>query len=168
MAGVNSIVDGYLDETYFALYQQLRDQLMDSLEDADLESRLGGETETLGALCREVGEIEHTYVESLRTFRQDFGYRNSEPVLELSVAALKAWYSDLDRALTAAIEALSEKDIEGRRIVRSDFDESFFSPLPKEQLDTYREALLIFYGKVSVYLKAMGKTRSKEWRDWIG
>jgi len=52
--------------------------------------------------------------------------------------------------------------------VRSDFDESFFSPLPKEQLDTYREALLIFYGKVSVYLKSMGKTRSKEWRDWIG
>ena len=72
------------------------------------------------------------------------------------------------RKTTAAIEALSEKDIEGRRIVRSDFDESFFSPLPKEQLDTYREALLIFYGKVSVYLKSMGKTRSKEWRDWIG
>ena len=71
-------------------------------------------------------------------------------------------------ALTAAIEALSEKDIEGRRIVRSDFDESFFSPLPKEQLDTYREALLIFYGKVSVYLKSMGRARPPEWREWIG
>jgi len=165
---VNSIVGGYLDERYFPLYQQLRNQLMDLLADGDLQIRLGGESETLGALCREIGEIEHAYVESLKTFRQDFGYRNPDPRLEQSVAALKAWYADLDQALMAAIETLSEDDIERRRIVRSDFDESFFSPLPKEQLDVYREALLIFYGKVSVYLKSMGRERPQEWREWIG
>ena len=165
---MNSIVGGYLDESYFPLYQQLRNQLMDLLDDRDLQTRLGGESETLGALCREIGEIEHAYVESLRTFRQDFGYRNPDPRLEQSVAALKAWYADLDQALMAAIETLSEDDIERRRIVRSDFDESFFSPLPKEQLDVYREALLIFYGKVSVYLKSMGRARPPEWREWIG
>jgi len=165
---VNSIVGGYLDESYFPLYQQLRNQLMDLLADGDLQIRLGGESETLGALCREIGEIEHAYVESLKTFRQDFGYRNPDPRLEQSVAALKAWYADLDQALMAAIETLSEDDIERRRIVRSDFDESFFSPLPKEQLDVYREALLIFYGKVSVYLKSMGRERPQEWREWIG
>jgi len=54
------------------------------------------------------------------------------------------------------------------RIVRSDFEESVFSPLPKQQLDIYREALLIFYGKVSVYLKSMGRARPPEWREWIG
>ena len=165
---MNSIVGGYLDESYFPLYQQLRNQLMDLLADGDLQIRLGGESETLGALCREIGEIEHAYVESLKTFRQDFGYRNPDPRLEQSVAALKAWYADLDQALMAAIETLSEDDIERRRIVRSDFDESFFSPLPKEQLDVYREALLIFYGKVSVYLKSMGRERPQEWREWIG
>lgn len=165
---MNSIVGGYLDERYFPLYQQLRNQLMDLLADGDLQIRLGGESETLGALCREIGEIEHAYVESLKTFRQDFGYRNPDPRLEQSVAALKAWYADLDQALMAAIETLSEDDIERRRIVRSDFDESFFSPLPKEQLDVYREALLIFYGKVSVYLKSMGRERPQEWREWIG
>jgi hypothetical protein len=164
----NSIVDQYLDESYFALYQQLRDELMEGLSDADLEASLGGETETIGALCREIGEIEHAYVESLRSFRQDFGYRNPDPRLERRVDALRTWYAALDRNLTAAIEALSEDDIAHRHIVRSDFAESFFSPLVKQQLDTYREALLIFYGKISVYLKALGRPRPETWQSWIG
>ena len=141
---------------------------MEGLDDADLDVRLGGQTETIGALCHEIGEIEHTYVDSLRTFKQDFGYRNPDPRLEHSVQALRAWYTSLDRDLMAAIEALSEDDIEHRHIVRSDFDEAFFAPLPRQQLDIYREALLIFYGKVSVYLKALGRSRTETWRDWIG
>lgn len=164
----NSIIDGYLDLTYFSLYQRMRIQLLDVLQDVDLELRFGGESETLGALCREIGEIEHTYIESLRTFRQDFGYRNPDPRLEGSVAVLRAWFDDLDRDLMAAIAALSEHEIEHRRIIRSDFDEAFFAPDVKKQLDTYREALLIFYGKASVYVKAIGKPRSQQWRDWIG
>lgn len=56
----NSIIDGYLDESYFSLYQQLRDELMAALDDGDLEMRLDGETETVGSLCREIGEIEHS------------------------------------------------------------------------------------------------------------
>jgi hypothetical protein len=31
----------------------------------------------------------------------------------------------------------------------------------------YQEALLIFYGKVSVYLKMLEKTPSEQWRHWI-
>lgn len=164
----NSIIDGYLDRTYFSLYQRLRTQLLDELVDADLEVRLGGQSESLGSLCREIGEIEHSYVESFRTFRQDFGYRNPDPRLEQSVSAIRAWFDELDRDLIAAVASLADDDIEHRRIVRSDFDEAFFAPDAKVQLDTYREALLIFYGKVSVYLKVMRKPRSQEWRDWIG
>lgn len=165
---MNSIVDGYLAESFFAEYQGLRDQLMDILTDEDLGLRLGGESVTLGALCREIGEIEHAYVESFRTFRQDFSHRNQDPRLETSVAALNAWYAQLDRDLMAAVAALSEEDIAGRRIIRGDFDEEFFSPLPKIQLDVYREALLIFYGKVSVYLRALGRPLPGQWPDWIG
>ena len=164
----NSIIETYLDQTYFSLYQRLRSQLMDELAEDDLEVRVGGDSETLGALCREIGEIEHAYVVSFRTFRQDFGYRNPDPRLEHSVAALRAWFDDLDQNLLTALTGLSEDDIANRRIVRSDFDESFFAPNVAVQLDTYREALLIFYGKVSVYLKAMGRPRSQDWRDWIG
>jgi hypothetical protein len=164
----NSIVGGYLAESYFPEYLRLRDQLMDVLGDEDLVQRLGGETVSLGALCREIGEIEHAYVESFRTFRQDFTYRNPDPRLEHSVTALKAWYAELDRNLMAAVEALSEDDIANRRIIRGDFDEDFFSPLAKQQLDVYREALLLFYGKVSVYLRAINRPLPGDWQDWIG
>lgn len=68
----------------------------------------------------------------------------------------------------AALESLSEDDITNRRIVRTDFDIDDFVPLPKVQLDIYREALLIFYGKVSVYLRAMGRTLPPQWQAWIG
>jgi hypothetical protein len=165
---VNSITGGYLAETFFPEYQGLRDQLMDILSDEDLGLRLGGGTASLGALCREIGEIEHAYVEGFRTFRQDFSYRNSDPDLEHSVAALKKWYAQLDRDLMAAVETLSEDDIATRRIVRGDFAEGYFSPLPKVQLDVYREALLIFYGKVTVYLRAIGRPLPGQWADWIG
>lgn len=165
---MNSIVRVHMPATYFSEYQALRDELMAILTDDDLGFRAGGRSATLGELCREIGEIEHTYVESFRTFRQDFGYRNPEPRLETSVGALASWYSELDGELAAAITALSEADIADRRIVRNDFDISDFSPLPHIQLDIYREALLIFYGKVSVYLRAMGKSLPGHWPHWIG
>ena len=165
---MNSIIGGYLAESFFPEYQGLRDQLMEILSDDDLGLRLGGETMSLGELCREIGDIEHAYVESFRTFRQDFSYRNPDPSLEHSVAALKAWFAELDRDLMAAVAALSEEDIASRRIIRGDFDEEYFSPLPKIHLDVYREALLTFYGKVSVYLRAIGRPLPGQWPDWIG
>ena len=164
----NSIIGGYLADSFFREYQGLRDQLMEIIDDEDLGLTLGGETASLGALCREIGEIEHAYVESFRTFRQEFGFRNREPRLEHSVVALKIWYAELDHDLLAAVAGLSEDDIARRKIVRSDFDVDYFAPLPKEQLDVYREALLIFYGKVSVYLRATDRPLPQQWRDWIG
>jgi hypothetical protein len=154
--------------TFFVDYQALRDELVAILTDDDLAFRVGGESATLGALCREIGEIEHTYVESLRTFRQDFDFRNLDTRLETRLDALTSWYAELDRDLADAIAALSEDDIANRRIVRNDFDISGFSPSPAIQLDIYREALLIFYGKVSVYLRAMGKPLPGHWQHWIG
>ncbi len=88
--------------------------------------------------------------------------------LGTSVGAIVSWYAELDRELAAAIAALSEDDIADRRIVRHDFGVSNFSPLPSIQLDIYREALLIFYGKASVYLRAMGKALPGHWPHWIG
>ncbi len=167
-ARMNPILASYLAAEYFGDYQALRDQLMDIVSDDDLACRVGGTSASLGALCREIGEIEHSYVESFRTFRQDFGYRHPDPRIETSVAALRAWYAELDRDLLAALETLSEEDMTSRRIARGDFDEGYFSPLPTEQLDVYREALLIFYGKASVYLRAMGTTLPPQWQAWIG
>jgi hypothetical protein len=165
---VNSIVAEYLATTFFHEYQALRDQLMEILTDDDLGYRVGAASTSLGALCRESGELERSYIESFRNFRQDFDYRNPDIRLERSVVALSSWYRELDRDLMTAVESLSEEDIANRKIIRSDFDVAYFAPLPKEQLDVYREALLIFYGKASVYVRAIGKSLPPQWQQWIG
>ena len=151
---------------FFSDYQALRDQLMAMLADEDLGYRVGGENPTLGALCREIGEIQRSYIESFKTFSLDFGYRNAEPRLEASVSALSSWYTELDGELKAAIQGLSEVDVEQRTIDRTDFPG--FTPVLRVQLDIYREALLIFYSKVDVYLRALEKKPTEQWRKWIG
>jgi hypothetical protein len=151
---------------YFAEYQALRDQLMAMLTDDDLGYRAGDENPTLGALCRENGEIERSYVESFKSFKLDFEYRNADPRLETSVAALSSWYAELDSELKAAIQGLSEDEVANRTIDRTDFPG--FTPMLRVQLDIYREALLIFYSKVDVYLRALEKTPTEQWRKWIG
>jgi hypothetical protein len=151
---------------YFPEYQALRGQLMENLTDDDLGYRVGGTNPSLGALCREIGEIERSYVESFKNFRLDFEYRNADPRLETSVAALSSWYADLDRELSAVLEGISEEDVANRTIDRTDFPG--FTPHLRVQLDIYKEALLIFYSKVDVYLRALEKTPTEQWRKWIG
>lgn len=159
---MNSIMSEYYPT--FQMYQALRDQLMTLLTDEDLRYRLGGANPTLGALCREIGEVEVAYIESFKTFKQNFTYRNTEPGLEESVTALATWFAELDQELKAVIQGHSEEDITSRTIDRG----ADFRPSPFIQLEIYKEALLIFYGKVSVYLKAMGKTLPEQWQEWIG
>lgn len=158
---MNSIVRDYYPT--FRLYQRLREHLMDSLEDADLGFIPGGGNPPLGVLCREIGEVEQAYIDSFRTFTQDFSYRAGDPALETSVASLKAWYGRLDSELKEVIEGLSDDDLQNRLVDRG---HGFTIP-PAIQLEIYKEALLIFYGKVSVYLKAMGRERSEQWQEWI-
>jgi uncharacterized damage-inducible protein DinB len=158
---MNTIIQGYYPT--FEMYQALRNQLMSIITDEDLSFRPGGENPTLGSLCREVGEVEYSYIQTFKTFKEDFSYRNDEPEMESSVQKLIVWYEQLDRDLKATIEALSEDAIQNRKVDRGpDFKVS-----PLIQLTIYNEALLIFYGKVSVYLKMMGKTLPQQWQAWI-
>ena len=157
---MNSIIADYYPT--FRMYQALRTQLMDSLTDDDLGYTPGGANLPLGALCLEIGETEYAYVQAFKTFAIDFSYRNPEPDLETSVARLETWFQALDAELEATIAGLSEEDVKTRQI-----DRGVWSLPPLIQLEVYKEALLIFYGKVSVYLKALGKPRSRQWQDWI-
>ena len=163
---MNSLVRDHLAATWFAQYQDLRTQLMGVLGDDDLVFRPGGATYTFGQLCREIGEVEHSYIEAIRTFRQDFEWRNPDPRPERSVAALSSWFADLDKDLQAAIEAVTEDDATNRRFFRADIPD--FSPLLPQELDIYREALLIFYAKASIYLRVMGRELPGDWPVWIG
>lgn len=165
---MNVTIRDHLAATYFAEYQLLRRELTDVLRDEDLAFRPARSGASLGELCREIGDIEHAYIDAFRTFRQDFAWRNPEPDVERRVAALSTWYGDLDRELIAALEALTDDDVANRRISRHDVDVEDFAPLPSQELDLYREALLIFYAKVSIYLKIMGRQLPGHWGPWIG
>jgi hypothetical protein len=140
----------------------MRTQLLDSLSDADLAFSPGGANMTLGALCREMGEVEHAYALSLQTFTQDWSYRNREAGLENSVARLKAWFQTLDDELQTTAAAFSDEDL------TKTVDRNGFATPVDLQLDVYLQALLIFFGKATVYLKTMNKPLSQTFQEYIG
>lgn len=141
----------------------MRSQLLDILSDADLTFNPGGQNMTLGALCRESGEVEYSYAQSLKTFQQDWSYRNGEVALERSVARLKEWFQKLDDELKAAASALTDEDL--KKTV--DRGGGFAMPVDL-QLDVYLQALLIFFGKATIYLKAMNKPLPQQIQEYIG
>ncbi len=141
----------------------MRNGLVGSLTDADLKFSPGGQTMTLGALCREIGDIEYAYLQSVKTFTQDFSYRNPQPDMETSVAKLVAWYQQMDDDLKATLSAFSDDDF--KKII----DRSSGFKVPVEmQLEIYLQALLIFFGKITIYLKIMNKPLEKTIQEYIG
>ena len=141
---------------------QMRSQLLDILSDADLTFNLGGQNMTLGALCRQLGEVEHSYTQSLKTFQQDWSYHNEEEALERSVARLKEWFQGLDDELEAAASALSDENL------KKTIDRGGYAMPVDLQLDVYLQALLIFFGKATIYLKAMDKQVPQQIQEYIG
>ncbi|MGH2495536.1 MAG: DinB family protein [Ktedonobacteraceae bacterium] len=140
----------------------MRIALLDTLNDADLAFSPGGQNMTLGALCRETGEVEYSYTQSLKTFKQDWSYRNREAGLESSVARLEAWFQTLDEEMKAVVSALSDEDL--KKIV----DRNGFEVPVDMQLDIYLQALLIFLGKATVFFKAMNKPLPENFQEYIG
>ena len=142
----------------------LRDQLLELITDQDLAYKLPGANPTLGELCQEMGRMQQIYANSFRTLMQDWGYRGSSPEAPNSVVALKSWYAALDAELLAALGELSDDDLENKRVDRG----HGFVPSLFIQFQIYREALLIFYAKASVYLKALEKPYNQDWQAWVG
>jgi uncharacterized damage-inducible protein DinB len=136
-------------------------KLLDTLTDDDLKFNPGGKNMSLGALWREMGEVQHAYLQSLKEFKQDFKYRNPEPGIDASTAKLKAWYQKMDEEMKAALSAMSEDDL--KKVIER---EGFSVPVTV-QMDIYLQALLIFAGKASIFLRAMNKSLG-DMEAWIG
>ena len=51
---------------------------------------------TLGTLLRESGDVEYSYLHSLKTFKQDWSSHHTEAGLESDLTQIKAWYTKLD------------------------------------------------------------------------
>lgn len=141
---------------------QMRTQLLDTLSDTDLAFTPGGQNMTFGALFRQLGEVEHSYAQSLKTYQQDWSYRNDDAALEKSVAQLKNWFQSLDNELTAAATALTDEDLQ------KTIDRGGFAMPVDLQLDVYLQALLIFLGKATIYIKAMNRPLPQQIQEYIG
>ena len=155
-----------LIENEFPLHaaQSIRYDMLRSLTDSDLAYKLPGDNPTFGELCRAFGEIEYCYIQSFKTFKHDWSYRATEPELATSVARLQAWYRTLDDEFEAVVREFSEDDLHHKQIDRG----HGFTPSPFVQFQIYHEALLMFYAKASVYLKALKKPVSAEWQSGVG
>ena len=140
----------------------MRNQLFDILTDADLAFTPGGQNMTLGALWKQMGEIEYDYNQSLKTFTQDWDYHNNEAGLENSVAKLKAWFQALDDDMKATVSAFSDDEMK-KMIARR----GGYSVPVDTQLEIYLQALLIFFGKATIFLRAMNKPLPQSFADWI-
>jgi hypothetical protein len=157
---MNSIMQDYYPT--FKHYVALRDQMLDLLTDEELAFSIEG-NETLGALCKTIGDTQQMYINSFKSLEMDFAYTHLDNSLGDSVGALRAWYAEMDAELEKTIAAFSDQEIAEKVVDRGD---EFTLPIHLH-LDVFKEALLIFYGKSRVYLKALGKEMPKQWRSWI-
>jgi len=139
----------------------MRSQLFNILSDADLAFSPGGQTMTLGALCRQMGETEHAYIQSLKTLKQEWSYHHPEADVESHIARLKAWFQTLDDEMQATITTFWNED--GNKTIDRG------GPVTVEfQLDVYLQAVLIFLGKATIYLRAMNKQLPPFFEEYIG
>ena len=158
---MNSLMSQFsdlLDQTH-----AVRDELWGVLNDGALRHSLGGNSLTLGGLCKEMGEIEYAYAQSFKTFKQDFAYRNPEAGLDASVDKLRAWFQAVDADLSAALKALPEEAVQTQMIDRGGWE----MPVPTN-FHCYREALLMFMAKASVYLKSLRIQPPEQFDAWVG
>ncbi len=140
----------------------MRLQLLDILSNADLAFSPGGQNSMLGALLRKMGDLEHSYIQSLKTGVRDLSYHNTEAGLESDITRLKAWFQALDDEMLDTISAFSKEDLTKR------VDRSGFHSTVEREVDHYGEALLIFFGKATIYLKAMNKPVPESIESTIG
>ncbi|HEX2911693.1 MAG TPA: hypothetical protein VH186_12860 [Chloroflexia bacterium] len=141
--------------------QGMRIELLDSLSDSDLQFSPGGQNMTLGELCRESGEVDYSYIQSFKNYKQDWSYHNTEEGLASSVSRLKEWYQALDKEFKEVVSAMEDEDF------KKTIDRDGFQMPVEYQFQAYIQALLIFFGKATIYLRAMNKPLPPKIKDWI-
>jgi hypothetical protein len=117
---------------------------------------------TVGALCRQMGETEYSYIQSLKTWRHEWSSRHPEADVVSSVGQLTACFHTLDDEMKAVIAAFSDED------VNKAIDRGGDAVTVAFQLDVYLQAVLIFLGKATIYLKAMNEVLPQSFQEYIG
>lgn len=153
-----------IEKEFFELLDMthgIRDQVIGLLSAPDLVFRIEG-CKSVGEVVQDLGDIEAMYTGSFKTFKQDFFARAPGRDDVTSGEAAVAWLHGLDGELKAAISALSDEDL------AKPVDRGGWQLPAMANFHTYREAVLIQFGKLDCYLRALGKELPEEWRAWVG
>lgn len=145
-------------------HHSMRDHLLTVVSDADLAYKLPGQNPSLGGVLVELGNIQGVYTHSFETFVLDWTHRQLPPPSPVTLAGLRAWFEAQDDAMETALSRFSEDEL---RVERIDRGHGFIAS-PFTQHEIYREAVYIFYGRLSVYLKALERDAGEEWAAWVG
>ncbi|MEM7736794.1 MAG: hypothetical protein AAF267_13510 [Deinococcota bacterium] len=144
--------------------QALRQQLKDVIDSSDLSYSPGGDAPTLGSLYRQLGETTQQYITGFKTFTHSYEPTNSDASMEHDLGALDTWLTELEQSLNGILSDFSEETLQTQLI-----DRGYGLQFPiVVNVQVYREALLIFCAKVSIYLRALGKESPDQWQLWIG
>jgi hypothetical protein len=145
-------------------HHSMRDHALTLVSDADLNYGLPGQNPTLGELFVQLGDLEGVYTHCFETFALDWTHRQLPPPEPLTTSSLQAWFAAQDDAMKKALDRFTEEELQMDRIDRG----HGFVASPHTQHLIYREAVYIFYGKLSVYLRALERDTGPEWAAWIG
>ena len=145
------------------LTHSLRDEVFKASSASDLDFSPGGQAHTLRGLLLEQADIQAAYAESYRTFKLKFA--DATPVHDQSIEEIRARFAQLDAELLQALEALSDEDLKrphdprGLKAPGYTVETSFY---------TYRESVLIFAARASVYLRALGREVPALMKSFVG
>ena len=145
-------------------HHSMRDHLLTVVSNADLAYKLPGRNPTLGEQLVEMGDVQGVYTHSFESFTLDWAHRQLPPPSPITIASLRAWFESQDGAMQSALSRFTREELQADRIDRG----NGFIASPFVQHQIYREAVYIFHGKLSVYLKALERDAGDEWAAWIG
>lgn len=139
----------------------IRDQALALVESEDMGFALAG-APPLGDLIRTMGDVEVAYTEAFSSRKLDWSLRAVGRDDLASGKDAIAWFASLDEQFKSAVGAVPDGDLSDQ------VDRGGWSYPVSAHFHTYREALLIFFGKLDLYLRALGKELPDEWRGWVG
>lgn len=145
-------------------HHSMRDHLLTVVSDEELSYELPGANPTLGQLLIDLGNVQGVYTHSFETLELDWTHRQVPPPSPVTVGSLRAWFDVQDAAMKAALDAFTVEELRVERIDRG----GGFIASPFVQHEIYREAVYIFYGRLSVYLRALERDAGPTWAAWVG
>ncbi|MHC5796545.1 hypothetical protein ACVXZ4_10345 [Lacisediminihabitans sp. FW035] len=145
-------------------HHSMRDHVLTVFSDNDLDYKLPGANPRLADLLIEMGTLQGVYTHSFRTFELDWAHRELPTPDSVTISTLRSWFDGQDDALKTVMDRFTDDELHIDRIDRG----GGFIASPFIQHEIYREAVYIFYGKISVYLKALNRDAGDSWAAWVG